>query len=78
MMVSEYVTHFIQLSCYAPNDVDTDKKQECILNGLNDGLAYTSEARDFENFHGMVNKDLMLENRKGVLKHKCKQEHQSQ
>jgi hypothetical protein len=38
MTVSEYVTHFTQLSRYAPNDVDTDeKKQECFLNGLNDG-----------------------------------------
>jgi hypothetical protein len=35
MMVSEYVTRFTQLSCYAPNNVDTDeKKQECFLNGL--------------------------------------------
>jgi hypothetical protein len=38
--VSEYVTHFTQLSRYARNDVDTDeKKQECFLNGLDDGLA---------------------------------------
>jgi hypothetical protein len=45
MMVSEYVTHFTHLSCYAPNDVDTDeKKQECFLNGLDDGLAYSLEA----------------------------------
>jgi hypothetical protein len=51
MMMSEYVTRFTQLSRYAPNDVDTDeKKQECFLNGLNDGLAYDLEARDFENF----------------------------
>jgi hypothetical protein len=51
MMVSEYVTHFMQLSRYAPNDVDTDKKkQECFLNGLDDGLAYALEARDFKNF----------------------------
>jgi hypothetical protein len=42
--VSEYVTRFTQLSCYAPNDVDTDeKKQECFLNGLEDGLAYALE-----------------------------------
>jgi hypothetical protein len=35
MTVSEYVTRFMQLSRYAPNDVDTDeKKQECFLNGL--------------------------------------------
>jgi hypothetical protein len=45
MTVSEYVTHFTQLSCYTPNDVDTDeKKQECFLNGLEDGLAYALEA----------------------------------
>jgi hypothetical protein len=51
MMVSEYVTYFTQLSRYALNDVDTDeKKQECFINGLNDGLAYALEARDFKNF----------------------------
>jgi hypothetical protein len=27
MTVSEYVTHFTQLSRYAPNDVDTDEKK---------------------------------------------------
>jgi hypothetical protein len=49
--VSEYVTRFTQLSRYAPNDVDTDeKKRECFLNGLNDGLAYALEVHDFENF----------------------------
>jgi hypothetical protein len=44
MTVSEYVTRFTQLSRYASNDVDTDeKKQECFLNGLEDGLAYALE-----------------------------------
>jgi hypothetical protein len=39
--VNEYITKFTQLSHYAPHEVDTDeKKQECFLNGLNDGLAY--------------------------------------
>jgi hypothetical protein len=47
--VNEYVTKFTQLSHYAPHEVDTDeKKQECFLNGLNDGLAYALEARDGE------------------------------
>jgi hypothetical protein len=51
MMMSEYVTRFMQLSHYAPNNGDTnDKKQECFLNGLDDGLAYALEARNFENF----------------------------
>jgi hypothetical protein len=40
MSVNEYVTKLTQLSRYAPHEVDTDeKKQECFLNGLNDGLA---------------------------------------
>jgi hypothetical protein len=61
MIVSEYVTHFMQLSRYAPNDVDTDeKKQECFLNGLDGGLAYALEACDFENFQTMVDKALVL------------------
>jgi hypothetical protein len=49
--VNEYVTQFIQLSHYARDDIDTDeKKQAWFLNGLNDGLAYALEARDFINF----------------------------
>jgi hypothetical protein len=51
MTVSEYITHFMPLSHYTPNDMDTDeKKQECFLNGLNDGLAYALEPCDIENF----------------------------
>jgi hypothetical protein len=51
MSVSEYVTRFTQLSRYAPDNVDTDeKKQDWFLNGLNDGLVYALEARDFINF----------------------------
>jgi hypothetical protein len=73
MSMNEYVTKFTQQSCYTPHEVDTDeKKQECFLNGLNDGLAYALEARDFENFQGMVNEALVLENRRGVMEHKHK------
>jgi hypothetical protein len=73
MSMNEYVTMFTQLSHYAPHEVDTDeKKQECFLNGLNDWLAYALQSRDFENFQGMVNKDLVLENRRGVMEHKHK------
>jgi hypothetical protein len=73
MCMNEYVTKFTQLSRYTPHEVDTDeKKQECFLNGLNDGLAYALEARDFENFQGMVNKALVLENHRGVMEHKRK------
>jgi hypothetical protein len=78
--VNEYITKLTQLSRYAPHEIDTDeKKQECFLNGLNDGLAYALEARDFENFQGMVNKALVLENHRGVMERKCKlvSQHQS-
>jgi hypothetical protein len=79
MTVNEYITKFTQLSRYAPCEVDTDeKKQDGFLNGLNDGLAYTLEGRDFENFQGMVNKALVLENHKGVMECKHKLVHQHQ
>jgi hypothetical protein len=79
MSVNEYVTKFTQLSRYAPHEVDTDeKKQECFLNGLNDGLAYALEARDFENFQGMVNKALVLENHRGTMECKHRLGHQQQ
>jgi hypothetical protein len=43
--MNEYVTKFTQLSRYAPHKVDTyEKKQECFLNDLNDGMAYALEA----------------------------------
>jgi hypothetical protein len=51
MFVNEYITKFTQLSHDAPHEVNTDeKKHECFLNGLNDGLAYALEVRDFEYF----------------------------
>jgi hypothetical protein len=72
MSVNEYITKFTQLSRYAPHEVNTDeKKQECFLNGLNDGLAHALEAQDFENIQEMVNKALVLENHRGVIERKC-------
>jgi hypothetical protein len=73
IFVSEYVTHFTQLSHYAPDNVDTDKnKQDWFLNGPNDGLAYALEACDFINFLAMVDKALVLENRRGIMERKKK------
>jgi hypothetical protein len=79
MSMNEYVTKFTKLSRYAQHEVDTDeKKRECFLNGLNDGLADALEAKNFENFQGMVNKALVLENHRGVmeLKRKLVRQHQ--
>jgi hypothetical protein len=76
MSVSEYVTRFTQLSHYAPDNMDTNgKKQDWFLNGLNDGLAYALEACDFVNFQDMVDKALVLENRRGIMERKRKMQH---
>jgi hypothetical protein len=73
MTVNKYVTKFTKLSHYAPNEVDTDeKKQDCFLNDMNEGLAYALEAWDFDSFQGMVNKALVLENHRGVMECKHK------
>jgi hypothetical protein len=80
MSMNKYVTKFTQLSHYAPHEVDADEKKcECFLNGLNDGMAYALEAQDFENFQGMVNKALVMENHRGVIErnHKLVRQHQS-
>jgi hypothetical protein len=53
--------------------MDTDeKKQDWFLNGLNDGLTYALEARDFINFQDMVDKTLVLENQRGIMERKRK------
>jgi hypothetical protein len=79
MSVNEYVTKFTQLSRYALHEVDTnEKKQDYYLNGLNYGLTYALEARDLENFQGMVNKTLVLANHRGVMECKCELVHQHQ
>jgi hypothetical protein len=76
MSVNEYVTQFTQLSRYAPDDVDTDeKKQDWFLNGLNDDLAYALEASNFGNFQDMVDKALVIENRRGIMECKRKLQH---
>jgi hypothetical protein len=41
MTVNEYLNSFIQLSRYAPDDINTDeKKQGMFLNGLNDDIQF--------------------------------------
>jgi hypothetical protein len=76
MTVSEYVTHFTQLSRYALDNVDTnEKKQDWFLNDLNDGLAYALEARDFFNFQDMVDMALVLKTRRGIVERKRKMQH---
>jgi hypothetical protein len=52
MSVNEYITKFTQLSRYAPHKVDTDEKEECFFNGLNDGLVYAWRLENLRTFKG--------------------------
>jgi hypothetical protein len=41
MTVNEYLNSFIQLSRYAPDDINIDeRKQDKLLNGLNDDIQF--------------------------------------
>jgi hypothetical protein len=52
--------------------ITDEKKQDWFLYGLNDGLAYALEAHDFVNFQAMVDKAIVLENRRGIMEWKRK------
>jgi hypothetical protein len=61
MSVSEYCDRFTQLSCYAPEEVDTDKKrQERFLEGLIRPLNYQLQSHNFPNFRPCSTRQLVL------------------
>jgi TPP-dependent indolepyruvate ferredoxin oxidoreductase alpha subunit len=70
MTVSECVTWSTQLSNYALDNMDTDEKKQDWF--LNDGFTYALESHDFINFQDMVDKALVLENRRGIMERKRK------
>jgi hypothetical protein len=64
MTVNEYLNSFIQLSRYAPDDINTDeKKQDVLLNGLNDDIQYQLLNTDYAVFQHMVDKAVVIENK---------------
>jgi hypothetical protein len=64
MTVIEYLNSFIQLSRYAPDDVNIDeKKQDMFLNGLNDDIQFQLLNTDYANFQHMVNEAIIIENK---------------
>jgi hypothetical protein len=64
MTVNEYLNSFIQLSRYAPNDINTDeKKQDVFLNGLNDDIQFQLLSTDYADFQHMVDKAVVIENK---------------
>jgi hypothetical protein len=64
MTVNEYLNSFIQLSRYAPDDINTDeKKQDVFLNGLNDDIQFQLLNTDYADFQHMVDKAIVVENK---------------
>jgi hypothetical protein len=64
MTVNEYLNSFIQLSRYAPDDINMDeKKQDMFLNGLNDDIQLQLLNTDYTNFQHMLDKAIVIENR---------------
>jgi hypothetical protein len=62
--VNEYLDSFIQLSRYAPNDINMDeKKQDVFLSGLNDDIQFQLLNTDYADFQHMVNKAIVIENK---------------
>ena len=71
MTVTQYLDKFMQLSRYAPTEVANDeRKQELFLVGLNDGISYQLISHTFPNFQELVNKALVVENKRHRMEDK--------
>jgi hypothetical protein len=68
MSVNEYLKSFIELSKYAPDDINTDEeKQDMFLNGLNDDVQFQLLNTDYADFQHMVDKAIVVENKIKVM-----------
>jgi hypothetical protein len=65
LSVSEYRDRFLQLSRYAPEDVNTDaKRQYRFLRGLVDPLQYQLMNHTFLTFQHLIDKAIMTERKR--------------
>jgi hypothetical protein len=64
MLVNEYLNSFIQLSRYAPDNINTyEKKQDVFLNRLNDDIQFQLLNTDYADFQHIVDKAIVIENK---------------
>jgi hypothetical protein len=62
--VNEYLNSFIQLSMYAPDDINTnEKKQDVFLSGLNDDIQFQLLNTDYADFSTWTTRPLSLKTR---------------
>ncbi|KAK3124892.1 hypothetical protein QOZ80_7BG0595680 [Eleusine coracana subsp. coracana] len=73
MSVSEYRNMFIQLSRYAPEDVNTDgKKQYIFMRGLQNDIQFQWINNDYVNFQKLVDKAIVVENKRNEIEREGK------
>jgi hypothetical protein len=64
MAVNGYLNQFIQLSRYATDGVNTDKKKkDMFLKGLNDEIQFQLLNTDYLHFHLLVHEAIIIENK---------------
>jgi hypothetical protein len=64
MTVNEYLNPVIQLSRYAPDDINTnEKKYDMFPNGLNDDIQFQLVHTDYTDFQHMGDKAIVIENK---------------
>jgi hypothetical protein len=64
MTANEYLNSFIQLSRYAPDDINTnEKKHDMFLNGLNDDIQFQLLNTNYADFQHVVDKAIVIENK---------------
>jgi hypothetical protein len=79
MSVSEYRDKFIQLSRYAPRDVEDDEqKQELFLDGLIGPLQYQLVSHTFPSFQRLLDKAIAVENKRSMFGEKRRAANQGQ
>jgi hypothetical protein len=62
--VSKYIDEFTNLSCYAPDDIDTDaKRKEKFLEGLNDELSIPLSVAYTPTFQSLLDQAITLESK---------------
>jgi hypothetical protein len=73
LSVAEYHDRFAQLSRYAPNEVANDSdKQRRFLKGLYDGLQLQLMSNTYLNFQTLVNRAIMVDNKRKEMDAKRK------
>jgi hypothetical protein len=79
MSVSEYRDKFMQLSRYAPRDVEDDeKKQELFLDSLIGSLQYQLVSHTFPSFQRLLEKAIAVENKRCEFGEKIRAANQGQ